>query len=149
MVYGPPQAGTGSLIRERVEQRIADPHLGAADAAVVSFLTMGGAIGDVAANATAFPHRDALLEVQFLGYVQDPNKARIRANDAWMRETHAQVFPALSVAGAGCYVNYADDDLPDTLWPQLYWSDNYARLQATKRRVDPLNVFHGLQTVRP
>lgn len=149
MVYGPPKAGTGALIRECLERRIADPLLGPADPAVVSFLTLGGAIADVAPNETAFPHRNALLEVQFLGYVQNPNQARIRANDAWMRDTHSQVFPGLSIAGAGCYVNYADDDLLESQWPQLYWGGNYARLQATKRRVDPLNVLNGLQTVRP
>lgn len=148
MVFGQPTAGTGTLIRQWMEARVADPALGTADNAAISFLTLGGAVSDLSPTDTAFRHRSALLEVQFLGYVQNRAPASIRANESWIRGVHADVFPRLSAAGAGCYVNYADDDLTEAEWPALYWGDNYARLQATKLRVDPSNVFNGKQTVR-
>ena len=34
-----------------------------------------------------------------------------------------------------CYVNYPDVDLQN--WPELYYKDNYARLQRVKARWNP------------
>ena len=62
---------------------------------------------------------------------------------------YAEVMPRLSLGGAGCYANYADDDLAESSWPQLYYGANYPRLQAVKRAVDPTDFFRGKQTVRP
>ena len=39
-------------------------------------------------------------------------------------------------------------NLTEAQWPVQYWGANYARLQATKRRVDPQDFFRGRQTVR-
>jgi len=86
--------------------------------------------------------------VQFLGYLNQASPAGVRANDHWIRGTYADVFPRISLADSGCYVNYCDDDLLESQWPGLYWGANYPRLQATKRRVDPADFFRGRQTVR-
>ncbi|PNG16882.1 BBE domain-containing protein, partial [Streptomyces cahuitamycinicus] len=55
----------------------------------------------------------------------------------------------------GCYVNYPDTDLDDLgrntsgqSSYRLYHKDNYARLQRTKKRWDPHNVFRHAQSVR-
>ena len=131
-----------------MERRIADPFLTLADYGTINFLTFGGAVADISPNATAFPHRQALLEVQFLGYANTQSSNVINANLNWIRGCYADLFPRLSSVGSGCYVNYCDDDLADSQWPSLYWGENYPRLQQTKLRVDPENFFHGKQSIR-
>jgi hypothetical protein len=148
MVYGTPASDTGAFITEWINRRLADPALGASNVGSVSLLGMRGVIGSVAANETAFPHRDALFDVQIYGGLSQVTPASSRANDAWLRGIYADVFPRLSTTGSGCYVNYCDADLLETEWPSLYWGANYPRLQATKRRVDPGDFFHGKQTIR-
>lgn len=148
MVYGTPSADTGSVLRTWLASRLSDSRLSVQDYATVTFLTLGGRVGETAPTATAFPHRDALLEAQFLGYVQYQSDQAIAANTEWIRGVYADTFTRLSVEGAGCYVNYCDDDLTESQWPNLYWGGNYPRLQATKLRVDPDDFFHGKQTIR-
>ena len=149
MVFGAPAPDTGSVLRQWITARLGDSRFAAGDPGSINILTLGGAVGDTPAGDTAFPHREAVLEVQYLGFLSMPTAVSISANDAWLRGLYQSAAPRFSMSGAGCYVNYADDDLPESEWPALYWGDNYARLQATKRRVDPANVFRGRQTVRP
>jgi FAD/FMN-containing dehydrogenase len=149
MVYGAVPADTGSLIREWMERRVnQSPPITADDYASLNLFTVRGAVGDVAPDATAYVHRGALLEVQFLGFVNTPNPAANSVNDAWIKGFYADVYPRLSAAGAGAYVNYPDEDLTEAQWPAQYWGANYPRLQVTKRRVDPQDFFRGRQTVR-
>jgi FAD/FMN-containing dehydrogenase len=149
MVFGPPAQGTGTSIRSWLQSRLLDPRLSTSDYATINFLTIGGTVADVAADATAYRHRAANLEVQYLGYVASTLPDAIPANQAWLRGVYADVAPRLAIGGSGGYVNYADEDLTEAQFPQHYWGANYARLQATKRRVDPSNFFRGQQTVRP
>ncbi|APY90243.1 FAD-binding protein [Streptomyces alfalfae] len=87
----------------------------------------------------------------------------------WIRAIYAGVYketkgvpavadpawPASRSAGTdGCYVNYPDVDLDDTALNtsgqrsrRLYYKANYARLQQTKQRWDPHNVFRHAQSV--
>jgi hypothetical protein len=148
MVFAAPAPDTGSQIAQRILERNADARFSAADYGSVSILTLGGAVGDRAPDATAFRHRNAHLEVQFYAALQQPGAANTATNDAWLRGTYEAISPRLSLGGSGGYVSYADDDLPDDVWPTHYWGSNYPRLQATKRRVDPTDFFRGRQTVR-
>ena len=148
MVFAPPAADTGSVLRERILARVKDVRVAASDYASVNVLTLGGTAGAPAPDATAFRHREAVLEVQYLAYVGSSDGSANAANDAWIRSTFGAVSPRLSLGGAGGYVNYADEDLAESEWPSYYWGANYARLQSTKRRVDPDDVFRGRQTVR-
>lgn len=43
-------------------------------------------------------------------------------------------------------MNYPDVDLQN--WPELYYKDNYARLQRVKARWDPNDIFHHRQSIR-
>ncbi|MGW7051458.1 FAD-dependent oxidoreductase [Streptomyces sp. NPDC054887] len=55
----------------------------------------------------------------------------------------------------GCYINYPDVDLLDEQhlntsrqpWHQLYYKDSYKRLQQTKKRWDPHNIFRHAQSI--
>ena len=149
IVYAPPAPDTAARIVEWMRVRAQDPRFDLSEYRSVNFLTLGGAAADIAADATAYPHRQALSEVQYLGYWNTPSPAKEAANLEWMRGMYAEVAPRLSLGGAGCYANYADDDLAESAWPQLYYGANYPRLQAVKRAVDPTDFFRGRQTVRP
>jgi FAD/FMN-containing dehydrogenase len=101
---------------------------------------MGGALGRVAPDATAFPHRDALFSLEYAasridGYAYDaswPNAMRT-AMSAW--------------STGGAYVNYLDPLLAD--WEQAYYGANYARLQQVKKAYDPDRVLRMAQGVVP
>ena len=149
MVFGAPSADTGDVIRAFVMARRDSTALGPDCPGSVSFLTLRGAVSDVLPQDTAFRHRSAALETQYMGFVPSPNAASAEANRIWLRDLYAEVAPRLSHGGSGGYVNYPDDDLAEQEFPNHYWGANYPRLQETKRRVDPLNLFRGRQTVRP
>jgi FAD/FMN-containing dehydrogenase len=111
----------------------------------VAFDALGGAVARVPADATAFPHRDALFSAQYTAAwrAADP-PATVSANLAWLRAFYAALRP---YAGGGAYVNYADPELVD--YPQAYWGANYPRLQRVKATYDPHELFTSPQAVRP
>ncbi len=107
----------------------------------VHLYPINGACHDVAADATAFGHRDATYAAVIAGMWPDP--ADNEANTTWVKDYHAAISPhALS----GGYVNFASGD--DQAVAANYGA-NFARLQDIKRRYDPDNLFHLNQNIRP
>ncbi|MEP6697860.1 MAG: FAD-binding oxidoreductase [Pseudonocardiales bacterium] len=111
----------------------------------VAFDAFGGAIGQVAPDATAFAHRAALFSAQYTAgwRVGDP-AGIVAGNLSWLRTFHTSMRP---YASGGAYLNYADPDLAD--YPTAYWGTNYRRLQKVKATYDPQEVFTSPQAVRP
>ncbi|WP_413316693.1 LLM class flavin-dependent oxidoreductase [Agrococcus sp. 1P02AA] len=87
---------------------------------------MGGAIGDVPSDATAFAHREALFSVVALG------SHRARLDAAW----DALVAPHAS----GLYLSFETDPRPERL-TDAFPPATLARLRALKARVDPDNLL--------
>ncbi len=111
----------------------------------IAFDAAGGAIGRVGADATAFPHRDALYSAQYTAaWTVKDSASTVDANMAWLRGFHDRMRPYVS---GGAYVNYADPDLTD--YPAAYWAANYPRLQRVKAKYDPHELFTHPQAVRP
>lgn len=119
----------------------------------------GGAINDVAPDATASPQRDAILKLLYQTYWTDA--ADDARNVAWLRDLYEDTYastggvPVPGEVTAGCYVNYPDGDISDPArntsgvpWTTLYWGDNYPRLQRVKAAYDPGDVFRHAQSVR-
>ncbi|PYC80254.1 FAD-binding dehydrogenase [Streptomyces tateyamensis] len=101
--------------------------------------SLGGAVGEPAPDATAFPHRDSLASAQV--YV-----SATPATEQQARTTADAVRDGLAGLGArGAYVNYIDATLPD--WGRAYYGANLPRLQAVARRYDPDGVFAFPQSV--
>jgi FAD/FMN-containing dehydrogenase len=98
----------------------------------------GGAVNRPAPGATAFVHRRQLASIQYFA-VGDGASAR-----AWVDSSRATLAPAVS---GQAYVNYIDPHLAD--WQVAYYGANLPRLRRIKRQVDPHNLFHFGQSIRP
>ncbi|GGK64555.1 FAD-binding oxidoreductase [Sphaerisporangium melleum] len=95
---------------------------------------LGGAVGRVRPDATAFPHRGALFSVQY--YAHRSGAA------AWLRGAHGAMAPHF---GDHAYVNYIDPALSG--WRQAYYGGNAARLAKVKAAYDPGRLFRFPQAV--
>jgi FAD/FMN-containing dehydrogenase len=134
-----PAAGLQSLVAA-VEQRQRDPRLGAGGA---SFDVLGGAVDDLAPDATAWVHRGALFNAQYTAsWGLTPGNGPLARNQHSLATIHGSVR---RYATGAAYQNYADDTLPD---PQrAYYGANLARLIDVRRRYDPTGVFTQPQGV--
>lgn len=103
---------------------------------------LGGAIGEVAPSATAFPHRTADYGVHVFPGWSDP--ADDEEMMRWAREFHEALAPH---ATGGTYVNLLDGDEDD---PQAAaYAGNLERLREVKGEWDPENVFRMNHNVEP
>jgi FAD/FMN-containing dehydrogenase len=102
----------------------------------------GGAVGNVAADATAFAHRSALYCIQYGSSWTRASDTPQRLSD--MQALYAAMRPYVS---GSAYVNYCDLDLTD--WQDAYWGANLVRLKQIKSAFDPGNVFTHGQSVPP
>jgi FAD/FMN-containing dehydrogenase len=108
--------------------------------AITQLRVLGGAMARVPADATAFAHRQAPIMAAVIAGVVDSHAA----TTAWA----AAYLSELAVNGCGAYSNFLGDEGEARIraaWP----GTTYERLVAVKRRVDPDNVFHANQNIRP
>jgi FAD/FMN-containing dehydrogenase len=104
----------------------------------------GGAVGRVAPEATAFPHRDAKHYLEIFNAWTDPSSDG--ENVAWMGETWEAVRPFL---GRGVYVNHLERGEGTDRVREAYGVANYERLEALKNKYDPTNFFRLNQNIKP
>jgi FAD/FMN-containing dehydrogenase len=102
---------------------------------------LGGAMGRVAADATAFGTRDRdfILNVVARSVDADGYPAVIE----WARAAADALGP-----DAPAYVNFTGEAAEDRVRAS-YPKDTYERLVAVKDRYDPTNVFRLNQNIRP
>ncbi|HEX3782369.1 MAG TPA: FAD-binding oxidoreductase [Pseudonocardiaceae bacterium] len=104
------------------------------------FDALGGAVGRIAPNATAFPHRNALASVQIYQKLVTMSQSAATQLVGTVRDTLTGM-----VGGAAGYVNYIDQNMPN--WGQAYYGDNLTRLRQVAARYDPHGVFSFPQAV--
>ena len=127
---------------EHVAERHSQGHPGQAG---VSFDVLGGAVGDLATDATAFPYRRALAIAQYTaGWPTTASATEVTSAARWPTQLREALTGTI---GDTAYVNYQDPTLRG--WQQAYYADNYGRLQAVKQRYDPNDVFSFPQSVLP
>ena len=102
---------------------------------------MGGAVGRVADDATAFPERSMPYVVNAVTGYQDP-----AAGDAHRDWSRAVVDAAGDAATGRAYVNFLGEQEDAR---SAYGEDKYARLAALKDAYDPTNVFALNQNIAP
>ncbi|MBV9708931.1 MAG: BBE domain-containing protein, partial [Chloroflexi bacterium] len=99
----------------------------------------------VAADATAFVHRNALFSAQYTaGWNASDPASIVAANRSWLNQTWQSMRP---YASGQAYQNYIDPDLAN--WQQAYYGTNLPRLQHVKAVYDPNNFFHFAQSIPP
>jgi FAD/FMN-containing dehydrogenase len=136
-----PSAAVSTCV-DHIERRHAERH---PKQDGVSFDVLGGAVDDLAAGDTAFPHRRALAVVQYtVGWPASQSTAKVRADVAWL---HGFRDAMTRYVGNTAYVNYADPRLQN--WERAYYGANYPRLQQIKQRYDPEQLFTFPQAVSP
>ncbi len=102
---------------------------------------VGGAVNDVAPDATAYPHRDATFIVTPGARWQDPSGDEQCI--AWMRAW----YDALArYATGGSYVNFISEREGRE---QVAYGANYDRLVKVKGKYDPTNLFRMNQNIKP
>ncbi len=87
----------------------------------------GGAPNRVSPTATAFVHRDQLFCIQYYGS---------GSTAAWINQAWHKMRPYVS---GQAYQNYMDPNLKS--WKKAYYAQNWNRLVATRKRVDPHHYF--------
>ncbi len=106
------------------------------------FDAYGGAINRVAADDTAFVHRDKLAAIEYsFSYGSGAPAATVEAGRQWLSGAQR----SLSSYAEGAYQNYIDPTQPD--WPAAYYGANFDRLVKVKARYDPDDVFHFAQSI--
>ncbi|MDX6366776.1 MAG: hypothetical protein QOK30_1852 [Nocardioidaceae bacterium] len=101
-------------------------------AAILDPLT--GRVGDVPVEATAFPWRGALCDVQwYIGLPSSPSHGDVQ--HAYSSIAHAH--RAVAAYSQGGYVNYLEPHRAVS----SYYGANYARLRSVKASVDPTGFF--------
>jgi hypothetical protein len=129
-----------NVIVDFVNQRQANPALGEGGA---QFDAYGGAINRVAADATAFVHRNALAGIQrSSSFTMSDSPQVIAAGQSWLDDFTKALRPYVS---GGSYVNYVDPDLKD--YAQAYYGSNLKRLQSIKKQADPHRLFTFPQAI--
>jgi FAD/FMN-containing dehydrogenase len=113
--------------------------------AAIGFEHLGGAVGRVGPEETAFAHRGSPFNLMVLSAWDDP--ADDSRNIGWARETMAAMQPWLADA---VYVNYMGDVTAEGEdRTRSAYGVGYDRLASIKSRYDPGNLFHLNQNVAP
>lgn len=107
-----------------------------------SLSSYGGAIADMPADATAFPHRNVQFEYDASARWTDA------ADDAAVMAEARRLAATLDPYGSGAYVNAMPDEGERGV-RLSYGERTYERLRRTKGRWDPDNVFQLNQNVPP
>jgi hypothetical protein len=111
--------------------------------ATFSITALGGAIGRVAEDATAYAGRDSAFDLSADSAWSDP--ALDEANAEWCRRAMAIVEPDRTL---GAYANGNSDAGPEES-RKIYGDAKLARLADLKHAWDPENVFHVNPNVAP
>ena len=114
------------------------PTLGGA----LAFDAYGGAINRIAAEQTAFVHRDKLAGIQAtFSWSSSTSPSARAAGQDWLTWLGSSVLDP----SAGAYQNYIDPTLSN--WLEAYYGTNLTRLSEVKRTYDPEDFFSFAQSI--
>ena len=146
-----PLAVSRNLLIDRVDRAVADvmmDRLERLDAPmrVAQIRVMGGAMGRVPWDATAFAHRAYKVMVNVAAFYTD--EADRLEKQSWMEEFSAAIQQAAGATSSCAYVNFVNDEGRERV-RDIYPAATYDRLAEVKRRYDPTNLFRLNHNVPP
>lgn len=109
---------------------------------------VGGAVGDIAADATAYVHRSAKILVEMSCEWATPKDPALPVSPVpqdvsdWEQGLWEMLLPHTT---GRSYQNFPDPGLDR--WADSYYGDNLIRLQRVKTAWDPENVFNHAQGI--
>jgi FAD/FMN-containing dehydrogenase len=108
---------------------------------ILQIRSVGGAMNDVAADATAFAHRDSEVMIVSPAFLAHGSSAEDEAE---------ALAPWRKIAkfGHGAYINFFNYDGPAEL-EAGYPPATLKRLRAIKKQYDPQNLFHHNYNIKP
>ena len=108
----------------------------------IAFAQLGGAIGRVPNDATAYSHREAKFLVNLHG--RWDSAANDKKGIDWSRD----LFKACGPFSTGAvYVNFLTADEEERV--KMAYGANHAKLVAIKKKYDPTNLFRMNMNIRP
>jgi len=110
----------------------------------LNFELQGGATNDIPMDAAAYAHRDVLLYSESFGIDISRVSSTTRNFLTGMNNVITTSMPNTAF---GSYPGYVDPELPNG--QEAYWGANLPKLERIKRDIDPSDVFHNPQSVRP
>ena len=110
--------------------------------AVTQIRVLGGAVGRIPPDATAFAHRDSRIMVNVAALYQRPEERA--AHEAWVTGLAGE----LRQDDDGAYVGFLADEGEERV-RAAYPGPTWDRLREIKRRYDPENVFRLNQNIPP
>ncbi|GGK97362.1 FAD-linked oxidase [Sphaerisporangium melleum] len=142
-----PSAAATTMFIDRVDTPAAETilhFLESSDSSMraVQLRVLGGAMSRVAADATAFAHRDSKILVNLATFYESAEEKVVR--DAWISDFRQ----ALRQSDGGAYVNFLSDEGPDRV-RDAYPGETWNRLRQIKAKYDPANLFRVNQNIPP
>jgi FAD/FMN-containing dehydrogenase len=116
--------------------KVASPH------SSVLIEQLGGAVGRVREDETAFSHRDSPYDCVIMPMWSDPGESEKHIR--WADELWLGIQPFSS---GGVYVNYLGNEGEERV--KAAYGINYERLRTLKSKYDPMNLFRFNQNIRP
>jgi hypothetical protein len=110
----------------------------------LNFELQGGETNEIPTNAAAYAHRDALYYMESFGIDIGRVSHTTRNFVTGINDTITAQMPNTIF---GSYPGYVDPELPNG--QEAYWAPNLSKLERIKRAIDPKDVFHNPQSVRP
>ncbi|NED96899.1 FAD-binding oxidoreductase [Phytoactinopolyspora alkaliphila] len=146
---GPPRATAAghTLFLDAVDTKAAELIIhnlrqSTADMSAVQLRALGGAIGRVADDATAYAHRSRRIMANVGAVYQDI--AETPKHEQWVRDVAEQLRDGDQAA----YVNFLGDEGPERV-RDAYPGRTWDRLREIKSRYDPENFFRMNQNIPP
>ena len=105
----------------------------------------GGATNDVPVDATAYPHRNVMFYVESFGINLLGPVSQTTVD--FLDGINNLVTKTVPGSDRSVYPGFVDPLLPNA--QEAYWGPNLPKLQEIKAAIDPKDVFHNPQSVRP
>jgi FAD/FMN-containing dehydrogenase len=131
-----------SLDEEDAKTIFENLRAGTAMMSAVQVRVLGGAMGRVPADATAFAHRHRKMMVNVAALFTNPGE--FDKHDAWV----SKLAGLLQKGEVGAYVNFIGDEGAERV-RDAYPAATWERLRKVKAQYDPQNLFHMNQNIPP